>query len=77
MKQNNDLLTLYNTVANFNLPFYAKKTHWVHAYVRIDKFINSIPCGTYFNHPTYKCGDECMIYDSRNTDWVIITDFEK
>ena len=77
MKKNNDLLTLYNTVAEFNLPFYAKKIHWVHAYIRVDKFLNSIPCGVYFNHPIYKCNVECMIYDSRNTDWVVISDLKK
>ncbi|MCR8747278.1 hypothetical protein [Romboutsia lituseburensis] len=69
-----DLYTLYETKCSSNVPFYAKQLDWDYAYVRVDKFINGIAIGSYFNHPTtYKNRKNDIIFKSRSICWSIIS----
>lgn len=67
-----NLFTLYN--CENKLPFYAKRSSWSKAYVRVDRldFKKQLAFGEYFY--TKKSSDG-LISGARNFDWCVLDKF--
>lgn len=68
--------SLFNLCAhNYGeLPFYATRSNWIHAYVRVDSLDQEkgIAFGEYFNYKNFPSDN--LISGARSYDWYLISE---